>query len=648
MARYNTTSHKSKPPVATTTSPITTVSEQPDTRTALGAPAWTRTAQSELFLLASGALLNGKNDFHELSEDRDNRFSQLVRKTTADNPAWTADMLKWLRSEGNMRTAAVVGAAEHVAECIRLGIPGSRQVVDSVLQRPDEPGELLAYWTAMYGRRIPKPIKRGIADAVRRMYNGKSLLKYDTASHAYRFGDVLNLVHAAPRRIGEGTFKPVVLGEVKDCPAPENKRFRKRRDANRAAQLYNKNNSDAPALRAYACQCGWFHTTVKPLGTQKLGEVPRPVVEYHWVGAEENMWQGDVFRYALDRRHHPDTAVPPASNRTLTAHTALMELPVAERRPAVTSPGGTELLAAAGMTWEALAGWLQGPMDKAVWEAIIPSMGTMAQLRNLRNFDQAGVSDDIAASIAAQLADPNVIAASKQFPFRYLAAYRATQEAGSLRWAYPLEKALNHSLANVPSLGGRSLVLVDRSPSMFPESGFYTPDAADKRLGLARADQAAIFGCALALRGENVTLVEFGGDSKVVRVPRGSSLLPLLGMFSQISYTDIAAAIQKHYKKHDRIVIITDEQTRPGYVPSVGPNAYRLGLQRETPLKDLVPTNIPVFMWNLGGYTPSAAPTGSDCWFTLGGLTDQAFKLIPMLESGTAGVWPWDAVSQGA
>jgi hypothetical protein len=63
-------------------------------------------------------------------------------------------------------------------------IPGARQIVDSVLQRADEPGEALAYWTATYGRAVPKPVKRGIADAVARLYTQRSLLKYDTASHA--------------------------------------------------------------------------------------------------------------------------------------------------------------------------------------------------------------------------------------------------------------------------------------------------------------------------------------------------------------------------------------------------------------------------------------------------------------------------------
>ncbi|MEU6249730.1 hypothetical protein [Glycomyces sp. NPDC047010] len=61
-----------------------------------------------------------------------------------------------------------------------------------MLQRADEPGEALAYWTATYRRRIPKPVKRGIADAAARLYTEQAALKYDTASAGFRFGDVLN------------------------------------------------------------------------------------------------------------------------------------------------------------------------------------------------------------------------------------------------------------------------------------------------------------------------------------------------------------------------------------------------------------------------------------------------------------------------
>lgn len=144
-------------------------------------------------------------------------------------------------------------------------------------------------------------------------------------------------------------------------------------------------------------------------------------------------------------------------------------------------------------------------MDAAVWEAVIPSMGPMALLRNLRNFDAAGVCDEVAARVAARLSDPAEVARSRQFPFRYLAARR---HAPSPRWALPLEQALDHALANVPRLTGRTLILVDRSDSMFW-------DTLSERSRLTRADAAALFGAATALRAEQadlgVRLVQHGG-----------------------------------------------------------------------------------------------------------------------------------------
>jgi hypothetical protein len=525
MARFNTRAAKAQP-----TSPVTTTGRT--LRTYEGGRGQERDTRSELFLLAVSHFL--QDTFYEKAAERDDRFTGLVRDLAVGDPVWTAGLLCWLRGEGRMRTASIVGAAEYVHARLTAGAtggPGNRQVVDRVLQRPDEPGELLAYWTSTYGRAVPKPVKRGIADAVRRLYHAKSLLKYDTASKGYRFGDVLNLVHASP-------------------------------------------DPDKP-------------------------------------------WQGELFRYALDRRHHPEAAVPPASLPVLTAQRELMALPVQERRAVVTSPGGAERLTAAGITWEALAGWLQGPMDKAAWEAVIPSMGAMALIRNLRNFDEAGVSDEVAAQVAARISDPAEVARSRQFPFRYLAAYR---HAPSLRWSYPLEQALGHSLANVPALPGRTLVLVDRSGSMF---------WARSRDGsqLTRADAAAIFGTALALRAADADLVEFGTTSDKVPFRKGESVLKILGRFHDLGGTDTTEAVRRHYRKHDRVLIVTDEQYAP---------------HRHGDPTDRIPAHVPVYTWNLEGYRVGHGPSGTANRHTFGGLSDAAFRMIPLLEAARDAQWPWE------
>ncbi|GAA1524528.1 TROVE domain-containing protein [Streptomyces albidochromogenes] len=500
-------------------------------RTHAGGPAFVREPREELYLLAVGNFVSQRT-FYESGQERDDRYVRLVGELAVQDPEWTAGLLRWLRGEGNMRTASLVGAAAYVRARLKAGIsagPSNRSVIDSVLQRADEPGELLAHWVSVYGRGVPQPVKRGIADGVRRLYTSRSLLKYDTASHGFRFGDVLNLVHASPD----------------------------------------------PA---------------KP-------------------------WQGALFRYALDRRHHPERAVAPAGDPLLTAHGALMASPADERRAVVTGPGGAERLAAAGMTWEALAGWLQGPMDAAVWEAVIPTMGPMALLRNLRNFDEAGVSDDVAARVAARLSDACEVARSRQFPFRYLAAH---QHAPSPRWAAALERALGHSLANVPALPGRTLILVDRSDSMFW-------DTVSERSRLTRADAAAVFGTALAMRAEQADLVEFGWGSAQVPFEPGEPVLEVLKRFRSMGGTYTAKAVRKHYREHDRVLIVTDEQSA-SYDPG-GPT-------------EAVPADIPVYTWNLAGYRPAHGPTGPHR-HTFGGLTDAAFRTAGLIEAGRGAAWPW-------
>ncbi|KPI30355.1 TROVE domain-containing protein [Streptomyces sp. NPDC048253] len=530
MARFNFRARNPQP--VSPVSPVTTTGRV--LRTHQGGRGRERDARSELFLLAIANFVS-QQTFYETGAARDDRFAELVRELAVTDPSWTAGLLGWLRGEGNIRTAAIVGAAEYVHARLTAGAtdgPSNRQVVDCVLQRPDEPGELLAYWTATYGRSIPKPVKRGIADAVRRLYSGKSLLKYDTASKGYRFGDILNLVHAAPD----------------------------------------------PA---------------KP-------------------------WQGELFRYALDRRHNPDTAVVPKSLPVLTAHRDLMALRPAKRRRVVTGAGGARRLAEAGMTWEALAGWLQGPMDKAAWEAVIPTMGAMALTRNLRNFDEAGVSDEVAARVAAKISDPAEVARSRQFPFRYLAAY---QHAPSLRWAYPLERALGHSLANVPALPGRTLVLVDRSGSMFYAR-------LSDRSELNRADAAAIFGTALALRAADADLVEFGTSSNTIKFREEESMLKILERFGDLGGTDTTEAVRRHYRGHDRVLIVTDEQ----YTAS-----------RHGDPTDQVPANVPVYTWNLAGHRAGHGPSGKGNRHTFGGLSDAAFRMVPLLEAADDTRWPWAA-----
>jgi hypothetical protein len=509
-------------------SPIVT-GHRPAGRTHEGAPGYARDAKGELFLLAVSNMA-GEDTFYEAASGRDDRYAGLVREVAVADPQWMAAFLGWLRSEGNLRSASLVGALEAAKAMLAAGVTGSRQVVASVLQRADEPGEALGYWTSRYGRAIPKPVKRGVADAVARLYTEYGLLKYDTAGKGFRFADVIDLAHPAP---------------------------------------------------------------VAP-------------------------WQSDLFKVALERRHHRDSF----SVDALPMLVANAEL----RAGAATDPAvllDAERLKAAGMTWEDVLSLAGSLVAKAkLWQALIPSMGYAALLRNLRNFDEAGMSDGVAAGVAARLADPVRVAKSRQFPFRFLAAH---EQAPSLRWGQALDKALQASLANLPALPGRTLILVDTSASM-------TQRGMSARSKMTPAKAAAVFGVALAAKGERVDLHGFADGVFRHRVPKGASVLKEVERFTartgEVGHgTQIAASILASFKRHDRVVIISDMQTMDG--------AFGKGVS------EAVPAQVPIYGFNLGGYRHGAYATGSANRHEFGGLTDATFRMLPLLEAGQNATWPW-------
>ena len=328
--------------------------------------------------------------------------------------------------------------------------------------------------------------------------------------------------------------------------------------------------------------------------------------------ATNDLQQSDLFGY-LVAKEYGDVEIP-ASLKRLRYREALLSTPVDKRRATV----NPELLKEAGFTWEQLAGWLQGPMDAKAWEAIIPSMGYMALLRNLRNFDEAGVGLEAANLVRAKLSDPGRVARSQQFPFRFLAALKATK---NLRWASALSAALDASLANIPALPGRTLVMVDTSGSMD------TPFSEHSEMKMW--DAAALFGIALALRNKHVDLVSYSNHGKVFAVDKGADVLGQLKRWGREGYnlnggTNTFGVLQQAYRAHDRVIILTDEQANPW---------------RNT--DQLVPNGKHLFTFNLAGYKAAHAST-SKYRHAFGGLTDACFKLIPQIEAGVAGTWPWE------
>ena len=230
--------------------------------------------------------------------------------------------------------------------------------------------------------------------------------------------------------------------------------------------------------------------------------------------------------------------------------------------------------------------------------------------------------DSVAERVAARLADPAEVARSRQFPFRFLAAY---EQAPSLRWGPALDRALQASLANLPALPGRSLILVDTSASM--SSGGFS-----KRSTMSPVKAAAVFGVALAARGERVDLYGFA-DGVFRHTVAGRVGDPGGGPVRQAGRqggprnADRRVG-QGHARDHDRVFVISDMQT---FAPGRGTGD----------VTEVVPRATPLYGFNLGGYKRTAFDAGTPNRIEFGGLTDATFRMIPLIEASRNAGWPF-------
>jgi hypothetical protein len=414
------------------------------------------------------------------------------------------------------------------AEYVAAGGEKGRAVVDAALQRADEPAEMLGYWLTMHGRNVPMPIKRGIADAARRLYNERAALRYDGLSRQVRMADVIELAHPSPR----------------------------------------------------------------------------------------DDRQSRLFKHLLDRRHHDDAHADGDVLPVLSAAAGLDSIVVDERR-AVLRARGPRALADAGMSWERLSGWLPGGMDAEAWETIIPSMGVMALVRNLRNFDETGIGETAIEAVIAKITDPDEVAKARLFPYQVWSAYK---HAPSDNWKRALGRTLELTVTNIPALDG-TLVVIDTSGSM--------QAAVSGRSQLSRVEVAAVMAMATAKRAAHVDVVIYGQTNARVTGLRGMSVLTgvqhvvqSVGSVGHATFGHTAIARWFDPKRHNRAVIFTDDQQH---------DSGRVRL-------DHVPL---IYTFNLAGYRPSALPSGERGRYTIGGFTDATFTVMKVLEDGRNAAWPF-------
>lgn len=105
---------------------------------------------------------------------------------------------------------------------------------------------------------------------------------------------------------------------------------------------------------------------------------------------------------------------------------------------------------------------------KEVWEKLIAEnkLGYMAALRNLRNIINSGALN--IDKIYDKLSDKDEVLKSKQLPFRFYSAYKSIKDSvlTTNKVTDVLEKAVKHSVENMPKIKGKTVIAIDVSGSM--------------------------------------------------------------------------------------------------------------------------------------------------------------------------------------
>ena len=617
MTKLNTGSRLQKAPLQTGKMPTGTTHE--------GGAGFERESKTQLFMGCTTTFA-GEGSFYESAEDHDARMISLIREIAVSDFKWVEGFLPWLRQDAFIRTSAVMLAAE-----VAYALNGTKDmtmrvahVVDKSMNRADEVTEIVAYCLSHFGV-VPVSVREGVKLGILRMWNQRSVLRWDKPDRPVRFADVIEIVHPNPRK------------------------FRAPRDLVLTHKRYE----------------GWHsQEAAADFEASRTLELDR------------------LFKYLLDDHHHKDRSVlfeDGSPLKMIRARSELSRLTPRERhsfaaRALENERGETfedrQLYRAAAGQWEFIKSWLgegAGSLDMALtdrqqWELVFPWMGYEAMLKNLRNFEQAGITNDMTRMIEDRIADPGEVANSRQLPYRFLTAHLNTK---SSKWLDPLEIALGHSVGNVPLLRGRGLIMIDMSGSM--QNPLAQPrqrtsrGRVDDSVVPTRLQAAGLFAMALALRNTGHVQVfgfadapgsynqypnwlhrekKFDGSVEFQHIEPGASVLRLMDfVVKNIGACGYGTAIEQNlrhcYDGHDWVGIFSDEQTIPG-----GPG-WRAGWGDIGDITHVVPPEVPVFGWNLAGYQHGAFPTGGRR-FSLGGLNDSSFELMRRLMEGHSAKWPWE------
>ena len=267
------------------------------------------------------------------------------------------------------------------------------------------------------------------------------------------------------------------------------------------------------------------------------------------------------------------------------------------------------------------------------WTELIASgkLGYMALLRNLRNILEADVDDNTIKDVAERIGDAQEVLKSKQFPFRFLSAYRELKTVCNGKVPIimdSLEDAVQASAQNIKGFSKETRVLLacDVSGSM------YTPIS--PKSSVKNYDIGLVLAMLLRNRCENVVTGIFGDTWKAVAMPLRGILSNVEQMYKregEVGYSTNGYKVIEYLRNKniqmDKVMMFTDCQMW---------NSYGSGqtIQSEWKKYKEIAPKAKLYLFDLNGYGQSPLNLADNDVVLIAGWSDRVFDMLDAIEQG--------------
>ncbi len=282
--------------------------------------------------------------------------------------------------------------------------------------------------------------------------------------------------------------------------------------------------------------------------------------------------------------------------------------------PALSKLVGGEL--APADTWETrLAQAGEAATSEAVvaaeadaWGALVTgrTLGYLALLRNVRNI--LTHAPEVVDALCEQLAEPEAVLRGRVFPFQFLSAVDALKQGnlpGAAGVLDALNRAVDHSLANVPRFEGRTLVALDSSGSM-----------------AGRPQQIGSLFAAVLVKSTDADLMVFSDRASYHTLNRRDSTLTAAASIPfAAGGTNFNAIFERANRAYERVVILSDMQA---WVGDGAPVESFAAYQRRHRIEPRI------FSWDLKGHGTLQFPR--ERVYALAGWSDRALERVERLD----------------